>query len=263
MYKLISRNIWIKINNNVEVVNFLKEKDYDIICLQEATTQVSEWVLNQYKSYDIIQDEVKYPHSFFWDVRESDWFHHKWKSFWWLIRQWNIALSKYPIKLAENKFYRRHFERRIDWSNFRQLDHWRSLTKTIIDFWDNKKAQIINVHWCYSDDKKDNERTLNQSKFILEKVKEHNISTIVVWDFNVDNTTESIDMIRAQLSDLTKEHNIQSTRPKFDDWSESSRWNQVIDFIFVSDDIEVKNFWVIKNTISDHFALEIEFSLRG
>lgn len=261
MYKILSRNIWIKIENNKEVINFLQEGDYDIVCLQEATAQVSQWVLDQYRSFDLIQEKLMYQHSFFWDVRESDGFHHKWKDFGGFIRQWNATLSRFPITLAENKFFRRHFERRIDRSNFRQLDHWRSLTQSIIDLWDNKNIQVIHIHGWYTQDKKDTERSLYQSTFVLEQAKQYAIPTILLWDFNVDNTTESIAMIRDSYTDLTETNHIVSTRPVFDDWSESSKWNQVIDFIFVSNDIHVERFWVQNNSISDHFPLELSFTV--
>lgn len=50
-----------------------------------------------------------------------------------------------------------------------------------------------------------------------------------------------------------------TTRPDFNDTLETG--NSIVDYVFVNDQIKVKDFKVIQTNISDHFPLLLEFEL--
>jgi endonuclease/exonuclease/phosphatase family metal-dependent hydrolase len=66
-------------------------------------------------------------------------------------------------------------------------------------------------------------------------------------------------LIDKEFINLIDKYNIKSTRPDFNDGLETGR--NVVDYIFVSEDIKVKDFKVIETDITDHLPLLLEFEI--
>ena len=118
--------------------------------------------------------------------------------------------------------------------------------------------QIINVHGIWNKDKMGDERTINQSLFILSKIRK-DIPVIVVGDFNLLPDSESIKLLDNELINLIKVYDIKSTRPSFDDGLDTG--DVVCDYIFVNDKVKVNDFKVINTNISDHLPLVLDFDI--
>lgn len=256
--KLLSRNIAIRNQNNKEVVDFLREQNADIVCLQEVGKAQESSTHEEYDSFKAIYNSNLYP---YWFIGES----HEFKAFngkrildfGGYIRQWNMILSKYPILQATNIFYYRSFERREDFSNRRKTDSGRCLVTATIDI-NNYHLQIGTVHGIRTEDKKWDHRTLKQCKDIISIINK-DIPTILAWDFNLLPTTPDIQYINQFYNNMINKYNISSTRPKFND--EFDNGNQIVDYIFTNNYIKDTKVYIDNNNISDHMPLIIEFNI--
>lgn len=81
---------------------------------------------------------------------------------------------------------------------------------------------------------------------------------ILCGDFNIRPDTKNIALMEKNMTNLIKEHNILKTRNRF--YEGMGKYNDLIsDYIFVSKDINVKDFRVLDIEISDHLPLILEF----
>jgi endonuclease/exonuclease/phosphatase family metal-dependent hydrolase len=165
-----------------------------------------------------------------------------------MVEQGKLILSKYPIVHGYNYFYYKNYEFDCDRANFHEgNDHGRALQVCEINA-DETIFQLGNVHGSYSAEKKDTERSLHQSKFIIEKLKQKNLPTIILGDFNVLPDTQSIAAIEQKFTNQNKLFNITSTLPN----------GKMIDYIFLSKEFSAKELSAGNTDISDHYPLIIE-----
>lgn len=119
-----------------------------------------------------------------------------------------------------------------------------------------KNFTVCNLHGIWlKEGKKDSPSRLKQSKIIKEFLDNQNGGKILCGDFNLDISTKSIKILENNLRNLIKEYSIKTTRNKHFPGSE-----KFADYMFVSEDINVKNFKVPDINISDHLPMIIEFS---
>jgi exonuclease III len=118
---------------------------------------------------------------------------------------------------------------------------------------------IINFHGLWNGQgKTDTEDRLLQSKNILEFTKKINGEYILCGDFNLLPDTQSIKLFEsASLRNLIKENNISSTRTSF-----YTKPEKFADYAFVTKGLEVKDFRVLPDEVSDHSPLLIEIEFR-
>jgi exonuclease III len=115
---------------------------------------------------------------------------------------------------------------------------------------------IYNVHGLWNGQgKSDSDDRLLQSDKITEFVKDKNNPFVLVGDFNLLPETESIKKIeQLGVENLIAKYNIKSTRTSL-----YTREIQFADYAFTSPLIQVKDFKVMKEEVSDHSALFLEF----
>lgn len=99
----------------------------------------------------------------------------------------------------------------------------------------------------------DTEKRIQQSKRVRNIFNEVKGIKILCTDLNVTPDTKSLAILTEGNRDLVKEHGITSTRSALKNRSE------VVDYIIVSGDIEVKDFKVLQDQVSDHLPLFLEF----
>jgi endonuclease/exonuclease/phosphatase family metal-dependent hydrolase len=107
--------------------------------------------------------------------------------------------------------------------------------------------------------KQDTPERLTQTKQLLETFKTIAGRRIIGGDFNVDISTQSIQLFEdAGYINLIKKFGIRTTRNKVA-WEQYPDTPQLhSDYIFVSPDVLVKNFEVLENEISDHLPMILE-----
>lgn len=119
----------------------------------------------------------------------------------------------------------------------------------------NRPVTIINFHGLWNGKgKTDSEDRLNQSKNILDFIKNIQRESILCGDFNLLPNTKSIKMLEdTGLRNLIKESGVTSTRTSY-----YTKPEKFADYIFVSGGIEIKDFKVLPDEVSDHSPLYIE-----
>ncbi len=124
---------------------------------------------------------------------------------------------------------------------------------------DNKTINLINVHGvARPGEKLDNQKRLEQSKGIIEFMKDYSDFKIIGGDFNLDKNTESVKMFEKNgYRNLIEEYKIDTTRNRIS-WEKFNNVQYWADFCFVSPDVKVKSFEVPKNEVSDHLPLILE-----
>lgn len=116
---------------------------------------------------------------------------------------------------------------------------------------------IMNAHGLWTKHKLDNQDRLWQSKQIIDFLRhsDRHIKKALVGDFNLLPETESIGMIEKYFINLIKTNRVKSTRTSF-----CKLKDRLADYVFVSPDVNVVDFAVLPNEVSDHNALYVEFN---
>jgi endonuclease/exonuclease/phosphatase family metal-dependent hydrolase len=115
---------------------------------------------------------------------------------------------------------------------------------------------VINFHGLWNGGgKTDNPERLEQSRKVREFIDTKAKGKVVlVGDFNLEPTTESVAIIENGMRNLIKEFGITSTR--------SHHYTKPVkfaDYAIVSNDLEVQKFEVLQDPVSDHLPLLLEF----
>jgi len=115
---------------------------------------------------------------------------------------------------------------------------------------------IINFHGLWNGKgKTDTEARLLQSTNIVNFVATLAHPFVLVGDFNLNPETESIKKLEEfPLRNLIKEHGITSTRTSL-----YIKENRFADYCLVSDGIEVEDFKILPDEVSDHAPLFLEW----
>lgn len=261
--RLVDLNIGIKLDNNDKVISFLKEKNADIITLQEVMRGIEETVYDRYNNSKIIKESLKdtHHHSFFGPLWVAD-KHIKngtiTKDFGGMAEQGNEIISKFPIVEASNQFFYKSYQIYKDTTEFKKTDHARAVELTILEI-NNKKLQLLNINGIWNEGKVGDERTKKECEYLLSLVEKNTVPTIVVGDFNLNPQSESIQLLNKKFTNLIEKYNIPSTRPQVKDGLEVG--NKIDDYIFINDKIKVNNFEVEVTEVSDHYPLILDFEI--
>ena len=258
--KLLNLNIGIKLNNNEQVLEFVKNMNVDICTFQEAMNAIDDSCYDTFKSKNYIEQIEAYKYNCFAPLFITDGITKNnviVRDFGGKAEQGSLIISKHKINNAVNQFYYNEYRYNYDATDFKEKDWCRSIQNAILEI-NGREIQIINVHGIWNKGKIGDERTIKQSEFILTKIRD-DIPVIVVGDFNLLPDTESIQILNKNLINLIDRYNIKSTRPNFDDGLDTG--NTVCDYIFVNDKVIVNDFKVINNNISDHLPLLLDFNI--
>lgn len=116
---------------------------------------------------------------------------------------------------------------------------------------------VINFHGLWAGrgvGKQDTEERLEQSEKILEFTKQIRNPFVLCGDFNLLPDTESLRKFeKAGLRNLIREYDVTSTRTSF-----YTKPEKFADYAFISSGIDLKDFKVLSDEVSDHAPLSIE-----
>lgn len=117
-----------------------------------------------------------------------------------------------------------------------------------------KLFTVMNVHGLWNGKgKTDAPERIAQSKIIREFMDKAPNPKILCGDFNLNPDTESIKILEEGMNNLIKDYSVKSTRTSL-----YEKPGKFADYIFTSPDIEVKDFKVLPEEVSDHSALYLE-----
>ncbi|HAS80562.1 MAG: hypothetical protein UR25_C0001G0168 [Candidatus Nomurabacteria bacterium GW2011_GWE1_32_28] len=118
-----------------------------------------------------------------------------------------------------------------------------------------KIYSILNFHGMWvGKGKIDTKRRIEQSEKVIKIFNGAKGAKILCGDFNLRPDTKSIDILSEGNRNLVREYEITSTRSSF-----YLKPEKFADYIIVSPDIEVENFKVLQDQVSDHLPLLLEF----
>lgn len=242
--KLLQLNCWGgKLNTPLK--RLINEQNPDIVCLQE-TTNLSQRPGSVVSSFREFLPENDYPYVYF-DPVFSYRFMHEIAGF------GNAIVSKVPFHKTHTVFTKGQFHEDLD--NLKHDYNIRNFLDAEILF-HGKKVHIITHHGHHDPKSKDGSyENTRQNNKIAEYISRLDAPVILAGDFNLHPRSSSLDSIHKLMKNLPVKYEILSTR------TELAKRQEVIDFIFVSDNVIVNNFFVSEMIVSDHKALIIEFDV--
>lgn len=115
---------------------------------------------------------------------------------------------------------------------------------------------VFNFHGLWNGEGKgDSDSRLRQSRNLSMYMKKFKGKKVLCGDFNLLPDTESMKTIEeTPLKNLIKEHNIVSTRTSY--YTKEAR---LADYVLISNDVEIIDFKVLDDEVSDHSPLFLEF----
>lgn len=119
----------------------------------------------------------------------------------------------------------------------------------------DRPYSIMNVHGLWNGKgKTDTPERIAQSRRIKEFVESISIPKIICGDFNLKPDTESIRIIENGMRNLIQEHQVRSTRTSYYEKEE-----RFADYIFTCPHIAINKFEVLKDEVSDHTPILLDF----
>jgi exonuclease III len=240
--KLISLNIWGARMREQLLEFILRNKDIDIFCFQEIYHNAAESFAQReiQPTLDIftkLQEALPNHNSYFRPTVAGTY------GIGIFIKKEILVLEEGELVIHENPNF-----------SGRGGDHSRNLEWIVCDI-KGVKYSIVNVHGLWNGiGKTDTEDRLEQSRKIKNFLNTLSAPKILCGDFNLRPDTKSIEMFEDEMKNLIKEYNITSTRTRLYDKTE-----KFADYMFVSPDLEVLDFKVLPDEVSDHAALLLEF----
>lgn len=253
--KLITLNIW---GGKVyePVIKFLRDnsQDTDIFCFQEMTfgdkpdfSPDSKARINLFSELQaLLPDFVTYS-----NISKSEYFEYEPVDFGVgeaIFIKKNITVKGHGGAYCFDEVPEGSTEGGLATGNYEWIDFEVS----------GEKFTLVNIHgvWQEGTKKKDTSARLIQSNRIKKFFDTKTGKKIICGDFNLLPDSESVKILEdSGLRNLIREHGIRSTRTSF--YSGSVR---DADYIFTSKDVEVKDFQVLPDEVSDHSVLCLEFN---
>jgi exonuclease III len=252
--KLISLNIWGGIVYE-PLINFIKNhsEDTDIFCFQEVLfgdtpdfTEINKGRINIFKEIsDILSD--------FDSVKRITIVDH---------------LNSEPIDFSGGQaiFIRKNIKIRDmgEMYCYDKLPHntnkggkWTGSVQWIEFSLNDSNFIISNLHGLWQQDTfgADTPERLTQSKKIKDFLNTKHGKKIICGDFNLNPHGNSISILEEGMINLININNINLTRSSF-----YLKQNKCSDYILISPDIQIKDFKLLKDEVSDHLPLFLDFS---
>jgi len=132
----------------------------------------------------------------------------------------------------------------------------RNFQHVVIEDQNNKKIHLINHHGYHvPEHKRGNEFTLKACRQIVDYATQLDGPVIIAGDFNLEPSSESIAVLNDHFRNLTTEYGLVTTR------NDLTHKVEACDYIFVSHDITVNDFYASTIVASDHQGLVLDFEV--
>jgi endonuclease/exonuclease/phosphatase family metal-dependent hydrolase len=241
--KLVQLNAW---GGRLEhqVTDLLRDEAATFVCLQEIISTAGDGVLCV--PLEQLQTALGQVNAYMSPVISFSLMNHK-------ASYGNAILSELPFAAKKTIFtnltYKDDFDFDSDDYNIRNLQH----VQVGID---GKTLNILNHHGHHIRQHKNGDaQTLRQMQQIADYIELLDGPVILSGDFNLAPHSPSLEILNANLRNLSIEHKLTTTRTLL------TAKKEVCDYIFVSDGIKVSNFRASDKLASDHQALVLEFEV--
>jgi len=242
--KIISLNTWSGIVYEPFKAFFRQYQDVDVFCLQEIYSKAigkdepHPTLDMKLDIYEQIEEWLTDTHVGYFRPAHADYYGQA------IFIKKEIAVEEEgSIWIYENREPKKRGE------------HSRNLHYVRVNL-NGKPTVLINLHALWNGmGKTDTEDRISQSKKIHEFIESRAEEKIVVGDFNLNPDTESLAIVEEGMRNLIKEYGITTTRTSF--YNKESKF---ADYALVSSGIEVTDFKVLPEEVSDHAALYLVVS---
>ena len=243
--KLISLNIWGGRCND-DFLDFVeRNKDVDFFLLQEVIHRGTEKTNFDGLARNEIFSEVETilnNHDGYFAATQDD--------------EWGLAMfSKKTVVVEESgDIFVHRFKDAMEGNDGTTLGRNLQYLKVL---YNGDTLNLLNFHGLWTGkNKSDTPERIEQSQRIINFIKTLSGECVLAGDFNLKLETESLNMIEQQLGfqNLIPTYGITSTRPPIYTGPERHA-----DHMFVSKGINVKDFKVLEDEVSDHSAMYLEF----
>lgn len=231
------------------LTRFLREHDYDIICLQEAVWSEADGFLGYFT--DTVED-LKEASGLSYEARSANWGVELLggKA---IMDQGNVILSRFPIKNIEKKFVFGEYHPRMEFKNKHGAsdDQGWSVLKIELE----NGLTVLNYHGYWQKDPIGNEETIRCMHKVVDMIRDVNGPILVCGDLNINAESPAMRELDF-LTDLTAETGTRQTMMNLKFIKDVAP-----DHILVSKDIKWSNFEVHKELVSDHAAVSVEIEI--
>lgn len=125
-----------------------------------------------------------------------------------------------------------------------------------------KNVSFLNTHLAWAKTPKEEPHQTEQAKILVQYLQTLSTPFILTGDFNIDPEQPTIQKINALAKNLTTKFEITNTlNPRTHRAKVLFPKGVAVDYIFVTEDIDVENFSVIDEDLSDHFGLFAELHI--
>lgn len=243
--KILTLNVWQGRLERV-LLKHLETIDVDFACMQEAVEYDGQ-PAGLATPYGKVGKSLRLDNHFFSPLTASRLGDKK-------ISFGNVIYSKFPFSETSTIFTRGQYEDNFDFDtddyNVRAFQH------SLVEI-EGKKLHLLNHHGHHIDGHKlGDDETMRQVQQISDYIEGLDGAIILCGDFNLSPESESIQRLNSLLRNLAVDHSLKTTR------SQLTYKNEVCDYIFVNDEIDVKGFSMDETIISDHNALILDFEIK-
>ena len=242
--KILQTNVWTgRIKGAIE--RFLRENDFDIICMQEVV-----WC-------DEKPAELEYFASSLREIQEASGLKYCAKVSNWGVKlfgdatmeQGNVILSRYPIVKAETKLLHGEY---IDSMIFEQGDDHAYFAQKV---WLENGLCVVNYHGYWLPNPIGDDETVRCMQLVADWIKEETGPVVMCGDLNVIAESPAMRTLDF-LTDLTPQNNVKTTLQNLKFVKDVA-----CDHILINDQVTAKNFTVHDNLVSDHKTISAEIEL--
>lgn len=245
--KLIQLNIW-QGRTIRRALPFLEKQNADILCLQEVYSAKNpvpgHW--DAFSSLELIKDSCSYEYVYFSPLYSFFVAGEK-------VTFGNAILSKTPFNNTKSTFTKGEYIE--DVAKKAIIPNQRNVQLVSIEI-DGKDLSIVNHHAHREPTADGSEESLDRMKLVKDFIGDIDNYLIIAGDMNVNPSTPTAKVLSSYGRNLTSEKKISSTMTDLAMYVPVSP-----DHIIVSDDVDVLDFNVSDETVSDHKALILKFGL--
>ena len=247
--KVLQLNVWTGRLKGA-LTRFLREHDYDIICLQEAVWSDNDDGLRYF--VDTVED-LKEASGLEYVERVSNWgvaLYDKGAT----MDQGNVILSRYPIESVEKKQLLSDYtnRREIAGKNDQGVEHAYFALKVKLE----NGLTVLTYHGYWKPDPIGDETTVECMRKVADMIRDEKGPVLMCGDLNV--IAESPAMRELDfLTDLTAVTGTKQTLMNLKFVKDVA-----CDHILISDGIKWSNFEVHKELVSDHAAVSVDIEIE-
>ena len=244
--KLLTLNVW---QGRLEkiLLQHLEALNFDFACMQEAVSYAGDSA-GLVTSYKKIGKSLMLEEQFFSPLMSTT-FGSKAMTF------GNVIYSRTPFSQTDTVFTRGEHNADFDFDsddyNIRAFQH------AALDV-NGKKLHLLNHHGHHINAHKlGDKETLHQVHMIIDYIQQLEGAVILCGDFNLAPESESIELLSSVLRNLSVEYSLPTTRSRL------TYKDEVCDYIFVNNHIDVTDFTMDETIVSDHNALVLNFEVNA